>query len=131
MEKIENLPKITADYFIPLGPACRPAYWLQRTGLRQCSLPFDWLGLYDLNLIVRTLHEGVRFWFETYTETEPEPKTRVVVNETINLRSMNDAIIVFVIFWKRPNMYVLFVIVATLLTIFQTLLTNYMKCTHI
>lgn len=87
MEKIENLPKITADYFIPLGPACRPAYWLQRTGLRQCSLPFDWLGLYDLNLIVRTLHEGVRFWFETYTETEPEPKTRVVVNETINLRS--------------------------------------------
>lgn len=87
MEKIENLPKITADYFIPLGPACRPAYWLQRTGLRQCSLPFDWLGLYDLNLIVRTLHEGVRFWFETYTETEPDPKTRVVVNETINLRS--------------------------------------------
>lgn len=87
MEKIENLPQITADYFIPLGPACRPAYWLRHTGLRQCSLPFDWLEWYDLDFIIRTLREGVRFWFKTHTETNTEPQTRTVIDKTINLRS--------------------------------------------
>lgn len=66
--QIKELPRIKADYYIPLGEACRPAYWLQKYGLRRCALPFDWMMAYDLETVCSTLAEGVGLWFAEYEE---------------------------------------------------------------
>lgn len=61
--QIKELPQIKADYYIPVGEACRPAYWLQKYGLRRCALPFDWMMNYDLKTVCHTVKNGVGGWF--------------------------------------------------------------------
>lgn len=89
MQHIANIPNITADYFIPLGAACRPAYWLQRLGLRQCALPFDWLELYGFDLIIQTLRDGCHFWFKKYDEYPYSAHTKKVIDSVIPLQSIH------------------------------------------
>lgn len=64
----KELPQIKADYYIPVGEACRPAYWLQKYGLRRCALPFDWMMNYDLKTVCHTVKNGVGGWFSEYDE---------------------------------------------------------------
>lgn len=87
---LTRLPKIRAQYFVPVGRECRPAYWLQYMGLRDGALPFDWMIISGFDLIVRTLKQGCRFWFNTYKEwPSNEDIHRIVADETINLRSLH------------------------------------------
>lgn len=65
---LTELPTITAEHFISLGFACRPAYWLQRTGLRTCALPFDWMKNAPLDFIAHSLKHGSADWFADYTD---------------------------------------------------------------
>lgn len=53
--KIDDFPKIEADCFISLGKNCRPARWLEVHGLRYCSLPFDWLMHYSLQIVLNCI----------------------------------------------------------------------------
>jgi hypothetical protein len=64
---IHELPTITAEHFIPLGHACRPAYWLQRTGLRTYALPFDWMMAYSLDFVAQSLRNGSADWFSDFS----------------------------------------------------------------
>ena len=87
---LTRLPKIRAQYFVPVGRECRPAYWLLYMGLRDGALSFDWMIISGFDLIVRTLKQGCRFWFNTYKEwPSNEDIHRIVVDETINLRSLH------------------------------------------
>ena len=66
--KVNDYPQITADCFIPIGSACRPAYWLRKSELRYCSLPFDWMMNFPLSTIISTLKHGISDWFNEYVE---------------------------------------------------------------
>ena len=90
-EKLDNFPKITADCFIPLGTACRPAHWLRKSELRYCSLPFDWMMNFPLTTVLSTLKNGVSSWFVEYNEDESKKnnKTRYVTDIKNKIISMH------------------------------------------
>ena len=67
----DRLPNIECDYVIPVGAACRPAYWLKRCGLRTESLPFDWMMCFDFDMVLRTIDNGVNDWFTDFLD-EPD-----------------------------------------------------------
>ena len=88
---ISQLPIIEADYFIPLGNACRPAFWLKKYGLRQASYPFDWMMSYSLSTVINTITKGCHDWFSNYTEDKSKinAKVRYVVDNTNHIISMH------------------------------------------
>lgn len=40
------------DLYIPLDPACRLAYHLQKCGLRRQAFPLDWQITYSLDTVI-------------------------------------------------------------------------------
>ena len=88
--RIKKLPNIKSDAFISLGSACRPAFWLKKSGLRTCSLPFDYMMNYSLELVIKTLQSNLLNWFTDFTE---EKKTiglnRVVKDNKTNMVSLH------------------------------------------
>ena len=91
ISKVSQLPIIEADYFIPLGNACRPAFWLKKYGLRQASYPFDWMMSYSLSTVINTITKGCHDWFSNYTEDKSKinAKVRYVVDNTNHIISMH------------------------------------------
>ena len=86
-------PLVEADCFIPLGKACRPAYWLRETGLRYCSLPFDWMMSYSLTTVWVILNNGMDSWFVKYKEDKKrkeDPWKRFVIDVKNKISSMHD-----------------------------------------
>lgn len=88
---ISQLPIIEADYFIPVGHGCRPAYWLKKYGLRQASYPFDWMISYSLDTVINTIKKGCYNWFSNYTEDKSKinAKVRYVVDNENHITSMH------------------------------------------
>ena len=83
--ELKDFPQITADCFIPIGEACRPANWLKEYGLRYCSLPFDWLGECKLPFIVKSIVNGIDDWFSEYRlDSSKDNKTCRYVYDTKN-----------------------------------------------
>lgn len=70
-QQIDMLPNIECDYIIPVGAACRPAYWLGRCGLRTASLPFDWMMNFDFDMVLHTIDNGLNDWFTDFSD-EPD-----------------------------------------------------------
>ena len=91
VSQISQLPIIEADYFIPLGIACRPAFWLKKYGLRQASYPFDWMMSYSLSTVINTITKGCDDWFSNYTEDRSKinAKVRYVTDNTNHIISMH------------------------------------------
>ena len=90
MSLISELPHIQAEHFISLGPNCRCAYWIERVGLRQCALTFDWLGNVTLDIVVNTLRDGFDSCFKTYHEVSATDKLhRTIYDNETNLRTQH------------------------------------------
>lgn len=53
------------DLYIPLGPACRPAYHLHKCGLRRQAFPLDWQITYSLDTIIHLFETGFTDFFES------------------------------------------------------------------
>ena len=68
--QMSEYPFITADCFIPIGEACRVAYYMRKYQLRYGSLPFDWLAECTLPFIAKSIVEGIDDWFSEY-EVDP------------------------------------------------------------
>ena len=68
--QMSEYPFITADCFIPIGEACRVAYYMRKHQLRYCSLPFDWFGQCKLSFMIKSIVEGIDDWFSEY-EVDP------------------------------------------------------------
>lgn len=68
IQRLDSFPKITADCFIPLGSACRPARWLKEWNLRYCALPFDWLMGFSLEKVLFMLTQGSSSLLQEYKE---------------------------------------------------------------
>ncbi|MBR6409433.1 MAG: hypothetical protein IKS23_04260 [Alphaproteobacteria bacterium] len=68
--QMSKYPFITADCFIPIGEACRVAYYMRKHQLRYCSLPFDWFGQCKLSFMIKSIVEGIDDWFSEY-EVDP------------------------------------------------------------
>ncbi len=83
-KKINNLPDIHADAFIPLGNKCRPAYHLKKHGLRKYSLPFDWMMNYSLDVIIDTLKNDDLNWFADFTEKDIPNKRNHSVQDNVS-----------------------------------------------
>ncbi len=93
IHRLYKYPSIKADCFIPLGEACRPAYWLRETGLRYCSLPFDWMMSYSLKTVSVILDKGMDSWFVRYKEDKKrkeDPWKRFVIDVKNKISSMHD-----------------------------------------
>lgn len=55
------------DLIFPIGPACRPAYYLELSKIRKCAYPFDWLGI-NLKTILKLFQENFNNFFLEYKE---------------------------------------------------------------
>lgn len=55
------------DIIFSIGPACRPAYYLELSKIRTCAYPFDWLGI-SLNTIIELFDADFKNFFESYHE---------------------------------------------------------------
>lgn len=53
----------TYDLFLPIGPDCRVALYLQRFGLRYCAFPLDWQLDYSLGTVLHLLQSGFKDFF--------------------------------------------------------------------
>lgn len=69
-EKFDALPNIEAECFISLGKNCKEAFWLKQFGLRNVSLPFDWMVNYSLSFVLSTLKNGIGIWLNKWKENE-------------------------------------------------------------
>ena len=73
---VDDFPHITADCFIPVGAACRPAFWIKKCGLRYCSLPFDWMMSFSLQTVLHLLQDDFSSWFDNYVEDESKKSSK-------------------------------------------------------
>ena len=90
-EKINNIPTIEANLFIPIGNACRPAHWLRERKLRKMSFPFDWMMCFNFNIVLDTLKNGTDAWFDNYEEdVNVNKKDRVVKDIDTGMVAMHD-----------------------------------------
>jgi len=87
---VKELPSIDADIFIPIGNACRPAYWLRENGLRKVALPFDWMMSYPLNVVSRAFNYSVEEWFkDNYEKNSENTKFRAVTDANMGMISLH------------------------------------------
>lgn len=59
------------DLIFPIGPACRPAYYLELSKIRNCAYPFDWLGI-NLETILKLFQEDFNNFFLEYEEQKEQ-----------------------------------------------------------
>lgn len=59
------------DLIFPIGPACRPAYYLELSRIRKCAYPFDWLGI-NLETILKLFQENFNNFFLEYVEQKEQ-----------------------------------------------------------
>lgn len=83
------MQKITINAIIPLGTACRPAFYLRRHNLRYFSSPFDWMMRYKLESIKNFVDIGIDDFFREYTIVSAGPKNYNVVDLHTNMISMH------------------------------------------
>tara|TARA_B100002019_G_scaffold293440_1_gene321078 strand:+ start:3049 stop:3714 length:666 start_codon:yes stop_codon:yes gene_type:complete len=54
------MDKINVNYVIPMGLRCPTANFLKQNALKKTSYPFDWLKMYDLQLIISCLMDDFK-----------------------------------------------------------------------
>lgn len=59
------MDKININYVIPMGLRCPTAFFLKQNGLKKTSYPFDWLKMYDLDVVLESLDDD----FESFLDS--------------------------------------------------------------
>ena len=62
------------DFFIPLGPHCRPAINLRKNDLREFAAPLDWMGGYSLDTVLHLFRDKFNDFFAEYKADSENPK---------------------------------------------------------
>lgn len=62
------------DFFISIGPHCRPAINLRSNDLREFAAPLDWMGQYSLDTVLHLFREKFNDFFEEYKVDSENPK---------------------------------------------------------
>lgn len=69
---------------LSLGPACRPAYHIQKMGLRIFASPFDWLGFYSLDTVLHLFETRFEDFFVEIENKGPFTKWHLGVEDVKN-----------------------------------------------
>ncbi len=87
----EAQKKIEADFFISVGKACRPAFWLNKHELRTCANPLDWMIQNDLNAIIKLYDKKFDKFFEKRIDmkSSEENEYRIVYDTAFNITAMH------------------------------------------
>lgn len=76
---------MNADFILPLGPACRPAWHLKLNNLRYVSSPFDWMMSYKLETFIKFVKQkNLKGFFETNEYLNRDLGKTRVVRDTVN-----------------------------------------------
>ncbi len=77
------------DIFLSGGPACRPAYYLQKLELRKAAYPLDW-QMCDLDTGIHLYKTKFKDFFEEYKDTGKVHKgIRTVIDTKNNITAMH------------------------------------------
>lgn len=79
------------DLFLSIGPACRPAWYLQYNNLRQIASPLDWQMAYSLDTVIQLFRTSFSTFFYNISEdVSKSGDKRWVIDKTNHIISIHD-----------------------------------------
>lgn len=72
--RIGQADESICDFFLSIGPNCRPAFNLRSNHLREFSSPLDWTGAYSLDTVLHLFREKFNDFFAEYEIDRENPK---------------------------------------------------------